>query len=192
MQAIQKLKAKFKGASGERKVKKVINNNSNKNTYVINDYITEKDGKTSQIDHIVIRPQGIEVVETKNYNGTIYGKKDEKSWTSHYGHKKNYKMQNPINQNQGHCQAIKDIIGKDVPIQNTVVFTGKGNISSVSYDNVYSLEEYKAKCKKSKTDKNQKQKINPKEIYQLLQENNPHISSRQHVKNLKKRQIKSK
>src|SRR5699024_12436766 len=34
----------------------------------------------SQIDHLIIMPYGIFVIETKNYQGTIYGgKKDRKS-----------------------------------------------------------------------------------------------------------------
>ncbi|TLS38587.1 NERD domain-containing protein [Pseudalkalibacillus caeni] len=32
----------------------------------------------SQIDHVVINPYGIFVIETKNYQDTIYGQKDRK------------------------------------------------------------------------------------------------------------------
>ncbi|RFU60902.1 nuclease-related domain-containing protein [Peribacillus glennii] len=35
----------------------------------------------SQIDHIVITPYDIFVIETKNYQGTIYGAKNRKEWS---------------------------------------------------------------------------------------------------------------
>lgn len=57
----------------------------------------------SQIDHVVITPQGIFVIETKNYNGEIKGTRDNKSWTV----SNRFKMYNPFMQNYGHIQAIK-------------------------------------------------------------------------------------
>lgn len=47
--------------------------------YVINDLIVENDGKTSQIDHIVINPRGVFVIETKgcsNYPNCKFIKKN--------------------------------------------------------------------------------------------------------------------
>ncbi|GGA43243.1 nuclease-related domain-containing protein [Psychrobacillus lasiicapitis] len=35
----------------------------------------------SQIDHVIITPYGLFVIETKNYQGTIYGGKDRKTWS---------------------------------------------------------------------------------------------------------------
>ena len=60
----------------------------------------------SQIDHIVITSYGIFVIETKNYQGTIYGSKDRKTWTVNG----KFKMMNPFIQNYGHIQAIKNHI----------------------------------------------------------------------------------
>ncbi|MCV9885112.1 nuclease-related domain-containing protein [Metabacillus halosaccharovorans] len=60
----------------------------------------------SQIDHIVITSYGIFVIETKNYQGTIYGGKDRKTWSVNG----KYKMLNPFIQNYGHIQAIKNHI----------------------------------------------------------------------------------
>jgi hypothetical protein len=34
----------------------------------------------SQIDHLVISPYGLFVIETKNYSGEIKGKRDDKNW----------------------------------------------------------------------------------------------------------------
>lgn len=60
----------------------------------------------SQIDHIVIHPYGIFVIETKNYSGRIKGKKNYKSW---YVNGK-FPMYNPLRQNKGHIHALKRVL----------------------------------------------------------------------------------
>ncbi|TYS60539.1 NERD domain-containing protein [Bacillus infantis] len=60
----------------------------------------------SQIDHIIITSYGLFVIETKNYQGTIYGDKDRKYWLING----KFKMMNPLMQNYGHIQAIKGSI----------------------------------------------------------------------------------
>ncbi|MBN9655074.1 NERD domain-containing protein [Halobacillus sp. GSS1] len=63
----------------------------------------------SQIDHVLITEYGIFVIETKNYQGTVYGGKDRKTWSVNG----KFKMLNPFIQNYGHLQALTRIIGKD-------------------------------------------------------------------------------
>jgi len=60
----------------------------------------------SQIDHVVLTPYGIFVIETKNYQGTIYGGKDRKTWSVN----RNFKMMNPFVQNYGHIKALASLI----------------------------------------------------------------------------------
>lgn len=60
----------------------------------------------SQIDHVVITPQGLFVIETKNYTGEIKGTRESKSWTV----SNRFKMYNPFMQNYGHIQAIKSLL----------------------------------------------------------------------------------
>lgn len=62
----------------------------------------------SQIDHVVITPQGLFVIETKNYNGEIKGSRQGKSWTV----SGRFKMYNPFMKNYGHIQAIKSALPK--------------------------------------------------------------------------------
>ncbi|MUK87767.1 NERD domain-containing protein [Ornithinibacillus sp. L9] len=62
----------------------------------------------SQIDHLVITPYGIFGIETKNYQGTIYGGKDRKTWLVNG----KFKMLSPIIQNYGHIEALKKYIDK--------------------------------------------------------------------------------
>src|SRR5699024_5544557 len=56
---------------------------------------------------MIITPFGIFVIETKNYQGTIYGGKERRTWLVNG----KFKMMNPLIQNYGHIQAIKQFIG---------------------------------------------------------------------------------
>lgn len=69
-----------------------------KNTYSSTGY--------SQVDHLIITPYGIFVIETKNYQGTIYGGKNRKTWLVNG----KFKIMSPLVQNYGHIQAIKNLI----------------------------------------------------------------------------------
>lgn len=60
----------------------------------------------SQIDHVIISPYAIFVIETKNYQGTVYGGADRKEWLVNG----NFKFMNPFIQNYGHIQALKTIL----------------------------------------------------------------------------------
>jgi hypothetical protein len=57
----------------------------------------------SQIDHVVISPFGLFVIETKNYNGEIKGGRSDKNWTV----SNRFKMYNPLLQNYGHIKALE-------------------------------------------------------------------------------------
>ncbi|UYO36270.1 NERD domain-containing protein [Bacillus zhangzhouensis] len=49
----------------------------------MNDVLIENPSSStgySQIDHIIISPHSLFVIETKNYQGTIYGGKKRKTW----------------------------------------------------------------------------------------------------------------
>ncbi|MBW9158795.1 NERD domain-containing protein [Clostridium tagluense] len=76
----------------------------------INDvYLPLDNGKTSQLDHVVISPYGIFVIETKNYKGWIFGDENSPYWTQVIYKEKN-NFYNPIKQNNGHIRALKNIL----------------------------------------------------------------------------------
>jgi hypothetical protein len=60
----------------------------------------------SQIDHVVLTPYGIFAIETKNYQGIIYGGKERKTWLVNG----KFKMMNPFVQNYGHIKALSSLI----------------------------------------------------------------------------------
>lgn len=110
---------------------------------VVNDLlIPTSDGRTSQIDHVVICLYGIFVIETKNYNGWIFGSEHSKNWTQVIYKTKN-QFYNPIIQNKGHVKALKELLSDYTSIRYIpiVVFTLKANFKKldVSSHVVYSL-----------------------------------------------------
>ena len=73
--------------------------------HVIDNVIIGSNNYSSQIDHIVVSPYGIFVIETKGYKGWIYGGENAQYWTQNIFGKK-YQLYNPILQNQGHVKAL--------------------------------------------------------------------------------------
>ena len=99
-------KPKIKGFIGEKSVAFLLSRLDPTKYRVINDVMLDVDGKTSQIDHLVVSDFGVFVIETKNYKGWIIGEEHSESWTQVI-YKRKEKLYNPIRQNYGHIQALK-------------------------------------------------------------------------------------
>lgn len=97
-----------KGELGEYKIDIQLSQLSKDYMYLSDLLIKNPKSSTgySQIDHIIITPYGLFVIETKNYQGTIYGGKNKKTWLING----KFKMMNPLMQNYGHIQALKNFI----------------------------------------------------------------------------------
>lgn len=92
----------------------------------INDVILrQKNGRTTQIDHIVVSPYGLFVIETKNYKGYITGSENGDKWTKN----KRFSILNPIRQNYGHIKALSELLDlpEDIFI-SIVVFSVEANV----------------------------------------------------------------
>lgn len=100
-----------KGELGEYKIDIQLDQLSKDYMHLSDLLVKNPKAKTgySQLDHIVITPYGIFVIETKNYQGTIYGGKDRKAWSVNG----TFKMMNPFIQNYGHIQALKNILNQN-------------------------------------------------------------------------------
>ncbi len=98
-----------KGKAGEKRVAKILSKLPKDEYKVINNLLFSQNGKTTQIDHVVVSKYGIFVIETKFYKGWIYGGDNSEYWTQNiYG--KKYQLWNPIRQNQGHIRALKNLL----------------------------------------------------------------------------------
>ena len=113
----------IKGKVGEEIVRLSLEDIPGYNKIINNIYINDN-GKSRQIDHILINQYGIFVIETKNFNGTIYGKEESDQWYQYLGGKK-YPFKNPILQNYAHKRIIEDISEHKEEIHSVVVFTSK-------------------------------------------------------------------
>ena len=100
---------KIFGKAGEFWTKRELKKLNNE-YIIINDVMIEtSDGRTHQIDHIVISKYGIFVIETKHYNATLQGDDYVKNWT-YKTRKKTHYIKNPVHQNYGHVLALKEIL----------------------------------------------------------------------------------
>lgn len=118
-----------KGKRGEKQVAALLALLPKKRYKVINDLLIQSGGHSTQIDHVVVSVYGIFVIETKYYQGWIYGGENSEYWTQNiYGNK--YQLRNPLWQNQGHVKAIARIIGDsgNIPIFNIVAFSRQASI----------------------------------------------------------------
>lgn len=85
------------------------------------DVIVPTSNGTTQIDHLLVSPFGLFVVETKNIKGWIFGSEDQPKWTqSLYGRK--YSFQNPLRQNYRHTKCLEDFLDLDPTVLHSVVF----------------------------------------------------------------------
>lgn len=97
--------------------------------HIFNDLFLESNGYSTQIDHIVVSPYGVFVVETKGYKGWIFGNEDSECWTQIL-YRRKYKFYNPIKQNESHVRKIRYLLQNsvDIPIIPIVVFNDNAEL----------------------------------------------------------------
>jgi len=118
--------SKVKGRIGEMFVGAFLSRLGDAYT-VINNVTLIVDGDSTQIDHIVVSLKGIWVIETKNYQGRIFGSENDSTWTQKLG-RQSFKFQNPLRQNYKHTKYLADNLGvRESFIKPLVVFLGDAN-----------------------------------------------------------------
>ncbi len=93
---------------------------------VIDNVVFVSNGASTQIDHIVVSPYGVFVIETKGYKGWITGGENSQYWTQTI-YRNKYRLYNPILQNAGHVRYLRRLLG-NVPIIPIVVFENDANL----------------------------------------------------------------
>jgi len=94
-------------------------------------------GGLAKIDHAVLTAGGILCIQTKHYNGIVFGGEDEAQWTNVDGVKRR-RFLNPLIQNEGRSRALRKIV-PDVPVANLVIFSGAVEFTSAPPKNVIHL-----------------------------------------------------
>ena len=115
-------KAIRSGKRGEKIVAKELAKLKKKDYIVINDLmIPTSNGRTSQIDHVVVSTRGIFVIETKNHAGRISGGEHAQYWQQHLS-SQSRTFYNPLLQNRSHLRAIRRLLPKmDAELFSTIV-----------------------------------------------------------------------
>ena len=134
--------ANKRGAIGEARISRVLSTLPRQEYIVLNDVLLPTDRGTTQIDHVVVSVYGIFVIEVKNYQGKIYGRRDGEEWKK-YINGKEYTFLNPLLQNKTHTRAVAQVIGSGTAfIFPLTVFTGSAVLKITDFDQViyeYSL-----------------------------------------------------
>jgi hypothetical protein len=133
---------KGKGKLGEALVRLVIGRNKKNKRYVINDFIFRIGEKTVQIDHVVIKENGVFVIETKNYFGKIYGNDRKKNWLLVQGKGKKQSIYSPVKQNQAHIAALSSALPLNVYLKSLVVFV-QNNTENIDSSSVIPIKVLK-------------------------------------------------
>ncbi|MEN6537883.1 MAG: nuclease-related domain-containing protein [Bryobacteraceae bacterium] len=144
---------KWRGRAGENFVSRKLSRLDPEHFNVIDNLLLPSTGNTvtTQLDHVVVSDYGIFCVETKSYDGWIFGSANQRYWTQQiYRHKERF--YNPLYQNFAHRKAVEALVKPiypAVPVVGFVAFpyAGKLKISGtdcVGYarDVVSKISEY--------------------------------------------------
>ncbi len=85
---------------------------------------------TTQIDHILLSPFGVFVIETKNMRGRIFGSERQAKWTGQIYSRK-YSFQNPLRQNYKHTETLRGLLmlPQEV-VYSVVIFTARAKLKT--------------------------------------------------------------
>lgn len=96
---------------------------------------------TTQIDHILVTPAGVFVIETKHYIGRIVGDSTERElWLVQ--NRKKRRIRNPVFQNYGHVKELQRLTGISFSVfHNLIVFSGKAQLGAAFGPNALLLAD---------------------------------------------------
>jgi hypothetical protein len=129
-----------KGQLGEWAVQRKLEKSLSSTDYtILRDVTLQTHQGTTQIDHVVVSPFGIFVIETKNMSGWIFGAEHDAQWTQSL-YRSKVRFQNPLRQNYAHVRALQELLGLDTSkFHSVVVFTGKAEFKKTMPTNVMPL-----------------------------------------------------
>lgn len=112
------------GRSGERRVAEQLAVLDDRHA-VFNDVTLRSGLRRAQIDHLVIGPHGVVVMETKNWSGTLVGSADDSVWRQMRPGQPPRRLDNPLRQNEQHAAVVRDLLRRagvgEVPVESLVV-----------------------------------------------------------------------
>lgn len=108
---------------------------------LLNDVLLPAGQGTTQIDHILVSPRGVFLIETKDMNGWIFGSPGRNQWTQSFRagrwsrmrgvRSRQFRFYNPMLQNEGHARALVNLGIVDWPaLRPIVVFVGDAQLKT--------------------------------------------------------------
>lgn len=103
--------------------------------FLFNVYIPKSNGRTTEIDVLMLTAQGVFVFESKNYSGWIFGREERTYWyqtlPSRHGSTKT-QFYNPIMQNRSHVKHLQLLVGDKIPMYSIIVFSDRCTFKDVT------------------------------------------------------------
>ena len=185
---MQKTTRKLKrGEEGEQLVSLTLDKDSSFHRLINNLVLLGDNNVSHQIDHILIRENGIFVIETKNHFGRITGLEDDSYWKKTYPYKGRVKTEtfhNPLKQNQSHIRIIKRVLGKDYPIYCFVVFV-RSNVDELDLFNVCGPNDILKRINLITSERPLSKEV-IESIYQTLLDKEAYLNDEMHLESIKK------
>ena len=178
-----------RGTFGEMIVKSIFDPRffGDEEHYLVNDIILQTpDGKTHQIDHVVIYKTGIFCIEIKNIKGLIVGHPNVNPWKVYIGNNEPYDLFNPIIQNKTHVNVLSEFLEYKYDVHSIIVFV-KSNKPKDCGSEVLDFQELIASVKAYPCDKVLTSE-QMEEIYKALTtyKEEAGFTKAEHVDNIKK------
>ena len=127
---------------------------------LLNDVMLPSGQGTTQIDHILVSPGGVFLIETKDMNGWVFGSPGQKQWTQSFAagrwsrtagiKSKQFKFYNPLLQNEGHANALVNLgIVSLWWLRPIVVFVGDAELKTA--DKFLPFDEHEKMASKNRS-----------------------------------------
>lgn len=113
--------------------------------HLLNDYLIQTKKGSTQLDHIMVCPYGVFVIETKNHKGMIFGDTFGSVWTQvvlKNGSPMRNTFYSPVKQNMGHMtQLVKQTGIAEKYVTGVIVFTNpEADLRNVACPYCFTLE----------------------------------------------------
>lgn len=105
-----------------------------------------KNGRTTEIDSVIISRKGIFCIETKNWAGQIYGNDNDEYWEQIYDdpYKENRRPKNPVIQNERHCSVLDHLFHGHFTVEGAVIFVNDKADYYVYSSSCYTIGQFKS------------------------------------------------
>ncbi len=112
------------GRGGERRVADRLAELDERHV-VFNDLSIRSGLRRAQLDHLVVGPHGVVVIETKNWSGRLIGTASDSTWRQIRPGRAPRRLANPVRQNDRHVAVVRECLARGelghVPVESLVV-----------------------------------------------------------------------